>query len=348
MKSSLVYDVNTSIIPRLDPIHLDPKPITQEVSLSQPIGSNVRQVWEMNVWKPKVAFGLSNATTQTPIYTSKRWSPGSESIVNARAVTFASKCIYDKPDTISDYEWFPLQKGGALYGLPTAAAIADVFDPSSWNSIQQKGRVQVPIKEKASWQYWSSRFLWRSGMEKEEDIINDPMWFEAPIIQSPTVLMDVEATCPKFGSGPGPFVDKAACSSFPEAFTTCAYPTDTHLVGKCSTKQCVLDGIELFARAYETLGTKSGDTSSAQPAPPDPTTMLSQNAKLRRDAALAQLWEGSTTPGQCATADPNLSCLSLLDTDCSKIFEFATRVQPHSQQLYDAVVKAGQVCARRQ
>jgi hypothetical protein len=72
------------------------------------------------------------------------------------------------------------------------------------------------------------------------------------------------------------------------------------------------------------------------------------NAKLRRDATLARLWEGSTTPGQCATADPALSCLSLIDSVCSKIFEFATKVQPHSQQLYDAVVKAGQVCARKQ
>jgi len=347
MKSSLVYDVNTSIIPRLDPIHLDPKPITHNVSLSQPIGSDVRQVWELNVWKPRVAFGLSNASTQTPIYTSNRWSPGSESIVNARAVTFASKCMYNKPETISDNEWFPLQKGVALYRLPTGAAIGDVFAPSSWDSLTQAGRLQLPVREKAPWQYWSSRVFGRSGIDPRESS-NTPLWFEAPLIQSPTVVMDVEATCPKFGSGPGPFVDKAACSSFAEAFTTCAYPTDTHLVGKCRTKQCVLDGIELFARAYETLGTKSGDTSSAQPAPPDPTTMLSQNAKLRRDAALAQLWEGSTTPGQCATADPNLSCLSLLDTDCSKIFEFATRVQPHSQQLYDAVVKAGQVCARRQ
>jgi hypothetical protein len=345
MKSFLVYDVNTAIVPKLDPLHLDPKPLTQEVTLSQPIGGDVKQVWEMNQWKPRVAFGVSIASSQTPIFTSNRWSPGTERIINEEAVTFASKCVYDKGGSVSPEEWFPLKKGGGLYALPTGDAIGSVFAPEKWESIRQEGRVLLPVKSKASWQYWSSCLLLGSGICQRTR--KEPVWFETPIIQSPTVLMNVEDTCPKFGSGPGPFVDKAACSSFPEAFTTCAYPVESHLVGKCSTKQCVLDGIDMFARTYDTLGTKSGDTNPSNTTT-DPTTMLGLGAKLRRDAALARLWEGSTAPGQCATADPTLSCLSLLDTDCSKIFQFATRVQPHSQQLYDAVVKAGQVCARKQ
>jgi hypothetical protein len=334
MKSSLVYDVNTAIVPNPDPLHLDPKPLVHKEKLPQPIGNDVEQVWELNQWKPRVAFGVSIASSQTPIIIS----------INEEAVTFASKCVYDKPETISDEQWFPLKRRAAVYALPTGDAISSVFSPEKWELIRQQGRVVLPVKTKASWQYWSTCVLRPEICRRTRQ---EPVWFEAPIIQSPTVLMNVEETCPKFGSGPGPFVDKAACSSFPGAFTTCAYPVQSHLVGKCSTKQCVLDGIDMFARTYDALGTKSGDTDPEDPTI-DPTTILGLNAKLRRDATLARLWEGSTTPGQCATADPTLSCLSLLDTDCSKIFEFATKVQPHSQQLYDAVVKAGQVCARKQ
>jgi hypothetical protein len=138
--------------------------------------------------------------------------------------------------------------------------------------------------------------------------------------------LNKEKTCPALGNKSILQTNFTMCKDDQQA--QCTYATDT-IAGGCEDSECVKRGFNKFmAQVTDMLDPEK--------------TVVDPGGQAARNMGLARLVEGLTEKGKCGEAD--FTCLKKVGTDCRFIAEAASDIQPKSQLMYEALVRAQRVC----